>query len=76
MIENKKVISLFSHHCLTIGNSNIAVPVASFYEKSGTYINCDGIKQKVVSKIEKNNPMPTITTIIEDIKSMIEKGTI
>ena len=53
-----------------------AVPVASFYEKSGSYINCDGIRQKVVSKLDKNSPMPTITTIIENIKSMIEKGTL
>lgn len=76
LLENKKVISMFSHHCLTIGNSNISIPVASFYEKSGTYTNCDGIKQKVVSKMNKNNPMKTITTIIEDLKYMIEKGTL
>ncbi|RBQ29091.1 2Fe-2S iron-sulfur cluster-binding protein [Aliarcobacter vitoriensis] len=76
LLENKKVISLFSHHCLTIAKSNIALGVASFYEKSGTYINCDGIRQKVVSQMNRNNPMKTITTIIEDIKSMIEKGTL
>ncbi len=76
LLENKKVISFFSHHCLTIGSSNIAVPVASFYEKTGTYINCDGIKQKVVSQMNKNNPINTITTILEDLKSMIEKGTL
>ena len=36
---------------------NVAIPVASFYEKSGTYINSDGIKQKVISKMNKNkNP--------------------
>lgn len=45
-------------------------------KKSGSYINCDGIRQKVVSKLDKNSPMLTITTIIENIKSMIEKGTI
>ena len=76
LLENKKVISFFSHLCLTIGYSNIAIPVASFYEKSGTYVNCDGIKQKVISKMNKNNPMKTITTIIENLKSMIEKGTL
>ena len=76
LLENKKVISLFSHQCISIIHSNIAIPVASFYEKSGTYINCDGIKQKVISKMNKNNPMNTVTTIIEDLKSMIGKGTI
>ena len=76
LLENKKVISLFSHHCMTIGYSNVAIPVASFYEKSGTYININGIKQKVISKMNKNNPMQSITTVIEDLKSMIEKGTV
>jgi len=76
LLENKKIISLFSHNCSTIDVSNIALGVASFYEKSGTYINCDGIRQKVVSQINKNKPIKTITTIIEDIKSMIEKGTL
>ena len=33
LLENKKLISLFSHHCLTVGNSDIAVPVASFMKK-------------------------------------------
>lgn len=76
LLENKKVISLFSHNCETINHSNIAIPVASFYEKSGTYINVDGIKQKMISKMNKNNPKETITTIIEHLKSMIEKGTL
>jgi NADH-quinone oxidoreductase subunit G len=76
LLENKKVISLFSHHCMTIGFSNVAIPVASFYEKSGTYININGIKQKVISKMNKNNPMQSITTVIEHLKSMIEKGTV
>ena len=76
LLENKKVISLFSHHCMTIGYSNVAIPVASFYEKSGTYININGIKQKVISKMNKNNPMQSITTVIEHLKSMIEKGTV
>ena len=76
LLENKKVISLFSHNCETINHSDIAIPVSSFYEKSGTYINVDGIKQKMISKMNKNNPKETITTIIEHLKSMIEKGTL
>jgi NADH-quinone oxidoreductase subunit G len=76
LLENKKVISLFSHNCETIQYSNVAIPLASFYEKSGTYINADGIKQKIISKMNKNTPQKTITTIIEDLKSMIEKGTV
>jgi NADH-quinone oxidoreductase subunit G len=76
LLENKKIISFFSHKNSTIEYSNIAIPVASFYEKSGTYTNKDGIKQKIISKIAKNNPQDTITSIIEHLKSMIEKGTL
>ena len=65
---------MFAHNCMTISYSNIAIPVASFYEKSGTYINGDGIKQKMISGMNKNNPMETVTTIIENIQTMIEKG--
>jgi len=76
LLENKKVISLFSHNCITIDYSNIAIPVSSFYEKSGTYINSNGIKQKVISKMNKNTPTENISTILEHLKSMIEKGTL
>ncbi len=73
-LSNKKVISFFSHKTETISKSNIAIPTASFYEKSGTYINFEGKKQKVISKIRKNSPKETITSIIEYIKTMIDKG--
>ncbi len=76
ILKGKKVISLFSHNNKSIEYSDIAIPVASFYEKSGTYININKTKQKVISKMNKNNPAVTITTIIEDLKSMIEKGTL
>ncbi len=74
LLENKNIITCFSHNCLTISKSNIAIPISSFYEKSGTYINFEGTKQKVISKIKKDNPMESISSIIEHIKSMIEKG--
>lgn len=76
LLENKKVISCFSHNCLTISKSSVAIPTASFYEKSGTYINFEGTKQKVISKMKKNRPMESITSIIEHIKSMIDKGSL
>lgn len=75
-LSNKKVISFFSHKVETVFKSNIAVPVASFYEKSGTYINFEGTKQKVISKMKKDNPKETITSIIEYIKTMIDKGSL
>lgn len=73
-LDNKTVISCFSHNCLTISKSDVAIPIASFYEKNGTYINFDGKKQKVISKLKKDKPMETISSIIEHIKSMVSKG--
>lgn len=74
MLEGKEVISFFSHKNETISKSDIAIPIASFYEKSGTYINFEGIKQRVISKMKKNSPMETITSVIENIKTMVDKG--
>jgi NADH-quinone oxidoreductase subunit G len=52
------------------------IPLASFYEKNGTYINCDGIKQKVISGMNKETPEHNITSLLEVIKSLLEKGNI
>lgn len=76
LLNEKKVISLFSHLNKTIEKSNVAMPIASFYEKSGTYTNTDGIKQKVISKMKKDDQAETITSIIEHLKDMIGKGTL
>ncbi|MGB5867935.1 MAG: 2Fe-2S iron-sulfur cluster-binding protein [Arcobacteraceae bacterium] len=76
LLTDKKVISLFSHLNNTIEKSNVAMPIASFYEKSGTYLNTDDIKQKVISKMNKDNQAETITSIIEHLKEMISKGTL
>ncbi len=76
LLDGKKVVGCFSHVCETLAKSDITIPTASFYEKSGTYINFEGIKQKVISKIRKDKPMESITSIIEYIKSMIEKGSL
>jgi len=74
LLDSKNSIGIFSHNTLTIKKCSIAIPMASFYEKSGTYINCDGIEQKVISKMKKNEPQLSVTNIIEELKSMIEKG--
>ena len=75
-LEGKKVISCFANKTKTIEKSDIAVPLASFYEKSGTYINCDGIKQKMISGMNMENPKENVTTLLETIKTMLEKGNI
>ena len=50
--------------------------MASFYEKNGTYINKDGIKQKVISGMNKDKYLMNASTLIENIQSMLEKGNI
>jgi len=76
LLSNHKVISCFANNAKTIEKSDIAIPIASFYEKSGTYINEDGIKQKVVSGMNRDKQAKTISSLVETIKSMIEKGNI
>jgi NADH-quinone oxidoreductase subunit G len=76
LLENKQVISCFAHTTKTIEQSNVVIPLASFYEKNGTYINCDGIKQKVISGMNKETPEHNITSLLEVIKSLLEKGNI
>lgn len=76
LLKNKKVISCFAHKTATIDVSDIAIPLASFYEKCGTFINEDGIKQKMVSQMNKDNQANSVSTLIETIKSMLEKGNI
>jgi len=76
LLEGKKIISFFTHLCPTQEKSDVALPIASFYEKSGTYINSDDIKQKVITKMKKDNAHETITSIIEHLKEMIVKGTL
>ena len=76
LLANKKVISCFANKTKTIEQSDVAIPIASFYEKYGTYINEDGIKQKVVTGMNRDNQAATVSSIVETIKSMIEKGNI
>ena len=65
---------------LSISNLEVCkpevIPLASFYEKCGTYINKDGIKQKVISGMNKNFPELNASDLIQTIQSMLEKGNI
>ena len=69
LLDDKKVVSCFSFDTQIIEKSDIAIPVASFLEKSGSYINCTGITQEVTSKMNKNNPSVDIKALLESINS-------
>lgn len=75
-LDQKKIISCFSNTCTTVEHSSVVIPMASFYEKNGTYINKDGIKQKVISGMNKDKYLMNASTLIENIQSMLEKGNI
>lgn len=76
LLENKKVISCFSNNALTIGSSSVAIPIASFYEKFGTYINEDGIQQKVISAMKRDTQALNVSTLLQRIQSILEKGNV
>lgn len=76
LLDRKKLISCFSNACTTTEHSAVVIPLASFYEKCGTYINKDGIKQKVISGMNKNFPELNASDLIQTIQSMLEKGNI
>ncbi len=69
LLDNKKIILCSSSNSNVAEKSNITIPVASFLEKSGTYINCNGISQEVESKMKKNNPSIDIKTLLESINA-------
>lgn len=71
LLKGKKVINCTSHQSPVNEFANAAIPVASFLEKSGTYINCDGIKQEVVSKINKDKPSVDLKAFLDAINSML-----
>jgi NADH-quinone oxidoreductase subunit G len=62
-VENKKSIGLFSH--LQKTPYDMLISVKSFYEKDGTYINCDGLKQTVQSMLDKDYSLQTIQEVLK-----------
>jgi len=75
-LDQKKIIACFANECTTVTHASVVIPMASFYEKNGTYINKDGIKQKVVSGMNRDKYLMTASNLIENIQSMLEKGNI
>ena len=73
-LDRKKLISCFSNTCTTLEHSSVVIPFASFYEKSGTYINEDGIKQKVITSMNKDITHTNASELILTIQTMLEKG--
>ena len=74
LLKNKEIISMFSNTCKTTQISNLSLAIPSFFEKSGTYINCDGIQQKAISHIDKDLFIESLDSILIHIKSNIKKG--
>jgi NADH-quinone oxidoreductase subunit G len=71
LLSGKKVINFTSHNSSINSFANIAVGITSFLEKSGTYINCDGIEQEIISKINKDNKAVDLKEFLDTINSML-----
>jgi NADH-quinone oxidoreductase subunit G len=71
LLNGKKVIHLTSHNSSINSFANIAIGISSFLEKNGTYINCDGIEQEVISKINKDNYAVDLKEFLDTINSML-----
>lgn len=62
LLKDKTSIGLFSHK--QEYDYDILEPICSFYEKNGTYINCDGIEQHTQNNINKNKPIQSIQEVL------------
>lgn len=65
--ENKKVIYLTTHKAET-EKFALNIPIASTYEKVGSYINCDWILQKSDKIVHKELQPPTIIEILSIVE--------
>lgn len=65
--DSKRVIN-FTTSDKNIAKRNINIPIASTYEKRGTYINCDWILQKSEKIVEKNLQPKTLIELLSHIE--------
>ncbi len=71
LLNGKKVINFTSHNSSVNNFANVAIGISSFLEKSGTYINCNGVKQEVISKINKDNKAVDLKEFLNNIDTML-----
>ena len=66
LLKDKKVILFASYKDdYDLKNYDIVVPISSFMQKSGTYVNIDKTEQEVISMMDLNNPKYDIKTLFE-----------
>lgn len=71
LLNGKTVVNFTSHNSKVNEVANIAVATKSFLEKSGTYINVDGIKQEVISQMKKDTPSVDVKEFLDTINRML-----
>lgn len=69
LIKNKNIINLTSKSDELIEFSKVVIPIASFSKKSGTIINCDGIKQRYESNLISKS-----LELVEVISKILDKN--
>ncbi len=66
-LRDTSMIVLTTHTSQITEVADVALPVASFSEYSGTIINCNGIVQTFTQAVHKNNPAVEITTVLHEL---------
>ncbi|MFN2355749.1 MAG: 2Fe-2S iron-sulfur cluster-binding protein [Desulfopila sp.] len=56
VLRDKVIIALSRHRSAVVEQADIAIPIASWTEYSGTVINCDNILQFFDKAVSKNSP--------------------
>lgn len=54
-------------------DARLHYPIASFFEKTGHYINYKGIKQKVISEMKKDKKLDDLSDVVRKLTRMANK---
>jgi len=73
LLDDKEVILLSSKDSTLTKTANIVLPVASFFEKDGSYTNIDDVTQHIKSTIRRNAPAGTLISLWQEIELLAKE---
>ena len=72
LLKDTKIVAVATHDDQCTGMADIAIPVASYSEYTGSVINCDNILQRFDKAITKNNDLADISEIAVQLGSPLQ----
>ncbi|NOR23339.1 MAG: 2Fe-2S iron-sulfur cluster binding domain-containing protein [Desulforhopalus sp.] len=72
LLKETKIVALATHDNQCTGMADMAIPVASYSEYTGTVINCDNILQRFGKAITKNEDLADICEIACQLGSPLQ----